>query len=488
MSGTVIRAAVNGVATFDDLSVDRPGTYSLMATAPCLTSTSSVQFNITGPMVAMAVTPSSLTLTGVGATQQLTAQGRDAAGAATGGQFRWTSSDSGTAAVTADGLVTAVAYGSATITATLNGVSSSARVTAAPMAGALAALSAGGNNTCALTTTGAAYCWGDNEYGQLGIGAGDQWFHTTPLGVAGGLSFVALSAGGSVTCGLIAGGAAYCWGFGGWLGTAATIGECYSPLRPFPCSPVPVSVDGGLSLASLSHTCGVTAARAAWCWGFNDKGQLGNGTQTSSMAPVAVAGGLNFTSVTSAYVSACGVTTDGAAYCWGDNSAGQLGIGGYDQSPHTTPVAVTGGLTFKTVSTGGNRTCGLTTDGAVYCWGGYDGSGVPAAIPGGLTFVSVTAGGYHACGITSSGAAYCWGDNTFGQLGNGSFTSRGSTPDAVVGGLTFTSLSAGTYHTCGVTTGGVGYCWGDNGYGELGNGVSGSGSATPVLIAGQLSP
>jgi len=156
---------------------------------------------------------------------------------------------------------------------------------------------------------------------------------------------------------------------------------------------------------------------------------------------VAVAGGLTFSSLTAGAGHTCGVTSGGAAaYCWGQNNVGELG----DRSTtrRMTPVAVAGGLTFAAVTAGFYHTCGVTSVGAGFCWGGDslgvlgDGSSIwmrtaPVAVVGGLTFASVTAGATHTCGVTSSGAAYCWGRDFYGELGDGSTTDR-PTPVAVV--------------------------------------------------------
>src|SRR5207302_1027794 len=184
-------------------------------------------------------------------------------------------------------------------------------------------------------------------------------------------------------------------------------------------SEMPVTT--GLTFAQVSareyYACGVTTAGAAYCWGYNGNGELGNGTTTNSPTPVAVAGGLSFAAVSAGLFHSCGVTTAGAAYCWGDNLNGQLGNG-------TTTTSLT-----------------------------------PVAVTGGLTFAAVSAGFYHTCGVTTAGAAYCWGANAQGQLGNGSNTDS-ATPVAVSGGLTFTQVSGGRFSACGVTTAGAGYCWG----------------------------
>jgi alpha-tubulin suppressor-like RCC1 family protein len=361
-----------------------------------------------------------------------------------------------------------------------------------------------------VTTTGVAYCWGDNYTGALGDGT--IWTTAlTPVPVAGGLTFATVSAGVFHSCGVTTSGAAYCWGqgFPDSLGHASLV-------------PVPVTggLSFASVSAGISHTCGITTAGAAYCWGSSSYGELGDGGDTTSPmnnVPVPVAGGLTFAEVSAGGTHSCGVTTTGTAYCWGQNTMGELGDGTLTSS--SVPVPVAGGLSFKTVNTAGVHSCGVTTTGAPYCWGDnlFDllGSGtnpngtppqptgpeqcndsgglydwgpsvipcstVPAPVAGGLNLVSVTSGGQDtfACGLTSSGAAWCWG----GERGLGAFPPT-SAPIPVVGGFTFASLSAGLYTTCGVTPAGVAYCWGVGGHGELGTGTT-SFSGVPVKVAGQ---
>ena len=374
-----------------------------------------------------------------------------------------------------------------------------------------ASVSAGGEHTCGLTTGGSAYCWGNADAGALGTaGPGPNQCpalnncSTWPAAVSGGLTFTSLSAGALRACGVTPTGSAYCWG-DGVLGADypcpvhESIWGCATPMR----------VAGRLTFKEVSvgyyHTCGVTTDGAAYCWGTYVP--LGDGQEFSASTPVAVSGGLTFATVSAGVFFTCGLTPDGTAYCWGSNGAGELGTGstaGPDQCGDSTscslvPVRVAGGLSFTQVVTGAALACGLTGAGTAYCWG-YNGAGVlgtgiitdnlptPTAVAGGLTFSALSAGPLHICGVTSLGAAYCWGKADEGGLGNGTGTPViATTPVAVSGGLFFAMLSAGgTYdgHSCGVTTDGAAYCWGRNFEGELGTGTT-TDSPVPVKVAGQ---
>ena len=324
-------------------------------------------------------------------------------------------------------------------------------------------MSSSDGTTCGLAAGGAAYCWGYNGQGQLGdgnIGTDTD----VPTAVSGGLTFTWLSTGGRTTCGVAAGGAAYCWGYNnyGQLGDGNTGTD----------TNVPTAVSGGLtfrqisSAAGASATCGLVSGGAAYCWGANNYGQLGDGnTGTDTNVPTAVSGGLTFTQISSGWLFACGVASGGAAYCWGYNNYGNLGDGNTGTDTNV-PTAVSGGLTFTQISAGsGLWACGVASGGAAYCWGynnyGQLGDGntgtdtnVPTAVSGGLTFTQISAdSGYDtSCGVASGGAAYCWGYNNYGQLGDGNTGTDTNVPTAVSGGLTFTQIYAGFETTVGITS------------------------------------
>ena len=187
----------------------------------------------------------------------------------------------------------------------------------------------------------------------------------------------------------------------------------------------------------------------------------------------------SFRMVSAGSLRSCGVTTGNRAYCWGQNGDGILGDG-TTTNPRMRPALVAGGLLFRQVSVGGNHICGVTTDDRAYCWG-YNFSGqlgdgtitmrtMPVPVLGGHLFSSVRAGGSHTCGVTLSKKAFCWGRNSEGQLGDSSGLNRRQRPVPVAGGLTFRQVVAGNGHTCAVTTGDKAYCWGYGAQGQIGDG------------------
>jgi len=470
-----------GLATVTGVSL---GDARIIATSGTASDTVSVTVVAPPPVASLTVSPASVSLL-LQMTKRLSAAARDANGKVLPGRaITWTSDNPAAATVDGTGLVTGVGGGSAAVIATSEGVSDTAAISVTVLP--LASVTAGVFSSCAVTTNGAAYCWGDNEFGELGDGTTTS--RLLPTAVAGGLTFSALSVWAFHACGVTTSGAAYCWGpnGNGELGDGSTV-----------ASTVPVAVTGGLTFTTVAtgwhHTCGLTVSGAAYCWGRNDDGELGDGTTTNKSAPVPVSGGLTFTAVRTWGIHTCGLTANGAAYCWGSNFAGELGDGSTTSS--SVPVAVSGGLAFTAISTGRFHTCGLTTGGTTYCWGdngfGQLGDGTttmrpaPVAVSGGLTFAVVAAGQYHTCGLTASGAAYCWGRDSESELGDGSnLFSRRLTPTGVAGGLSFSAISAGGYHTCAFATTGTAYCWGYNAFAQLGN-ATGTDSSVPVRVLGQ---
>ncbi|MEO5798071.1 MAG: hypothetical protein ABIZ70_10510 [Gemmatimonadales bacterium] len=336
-----------------------------------------------------------------------------------------------------------------------------------------------GAHSCALDAAGNAYCWGYNTNGQLGNNA-RSLLNPTPLAVQGGLKFqtISVSRVADVTCGLTTAGAAYCWGANesGQLGDGTKITRL-----------VPTPVAGGRTFKSLAvgntHVCAVDLNGTAWCWGTSANGAFGDGSIGEQLAAVAVPG-LSFRSVVAGNDFTCGLTVANAAWCWGLGPSGQLGNGLAASS--TTPVSVSGGRVFRSITAGLQAVCGVDFANAAYCWGfnffgtlGEGSSGTtngpgkraePIAVLGGHAFANLSVGVQTTCGYEPTGKGYCWGYN-FGAVGDGTDEHR-SIPTAIVGQLTFQSVVAGSGYSCGLTVGNAVYCWGDNVNGSLGNGTA----------------
>jgi alpha-tubulin suppressor-like RCC1 family protein len=370
-------------------------------------------------------------------------------------------------------------------------------------------MEAGEATVCALNPAGTVYCWGENDRGQYGATLPAS---TSPVptavptlqefGVGPRQGF----------CGITQSRAAVCWGRGGF-------GE-QGGGSPGVFATPPTIVAGGITWAGVSVSrlsgCGVSTTGVGYCWGSNQRGEIGSATialNTVNSSPVQIEGGLTFRSVVGGWIHACGITTAGDTYCWGDNTSGQLGIGSIDTVSHRSPVRVVGGEQFVQLTLGSRHTCAITIERRAFCWGenatGQLGDGTttrrgsPTEVASGLRFgyiatgsgfaqgtstpppdVGVQAGVAHTCAITEGGVPYCWGWNGAGQLGDGTTTDR-LTPTAVVGSLQLTTIGLGGSYTCGMRGNAI-WCWGANAVGQLGNG-SLVASSTPVLVASPFS-
>jgi len=342
----------------------------------------------------------------------------------------------------------------------------------------ITAVGVGRYHSCAITTVGGAKCWGNNSSGQLGDGTTIWQLH--PVEVVGlGVTVAAVTVGHYHTCALTTAGGVKCWGSNG----IGQLGDGTTTHRTTPVDVVGLGSGVIAVSAGYNHTCALTSAGAVKCWGANGNGQLGDGSTTSSTAPVDVIDlSTGVTDIDAGDWHTCAVASSGGAKCWGSNSGGKLGGGTTTKS--TTPVDVVG-LTsgVREISAGGSHTCALTDADGVKCWGLNDnrqlGNGTrawsltPADVVG-LTdgVAGVDVGGEHTCAVTNLGNVQCWGLNSEGQLGDGAILHR-STPVDVTGlssGLA--AISAGEAHTCAVTGAGGAMCWGRNENGQLGDGTT----------------
>jgi alpha-tubulin suppressor-like RCC1 family protein len=512
LAGTTTVGAVNGVATFSDLSIDKSAMgYALTASATGLAGATSGGFNITAgapaklrftlqPTRGTAGVPIPEFQVGIQdpfgnpvttATNAVTAAiGNNPGGGTLTGtitvtavnglaRFSDLSIDKGGTGYT----LTASAAG-------LTGATSTGFDLRVPLTSALTAIATGGagqgSHTCGVTTDGAVYCWGFNGRGQLGDNSGTDQYAPVLVQAPSGVTFQRVSAGGQHTCAVTVAGDVYCWG----RNEFGRLGDGTATDRR---APVRVAAPVGVTFASVSagagHSCGLAAAGGvAYCWGTNSSGQLGDGSATNNMqltpTLVRAPAGVTFTAVTTGFFHSCGLATSGDVYCWGANFNGQLGDNTTTDKPTPVRAIAPAGVTFAQVDAGYVHTCALTPSGNAYCWG-YNADGelgdntkvdklVPTAVQVGLfQFAIVSAGGNHTCGVTTTGFGYCWGSNSTGQIGDNTTLGR-LIPAATAGGLSLSVVAAGLFHSCAIATGanaGV-YCWGNNGQGQLGDGTT----------------
>lgn len=370
------------------------------------------------------------------------------------------------------------------------------RLTPADVSGltsGVSAIMAGGNHTCAITNVGSVKCWGYNAQGQLGDGTKTQ--RLTPVDVSGLTSAVtAMAAGRRHTCALTSAGSVKCWGFNTW----GQLGDGSSTSRLTPVDVLGLASGISAITAGDMYTCALTGAGGAKCWGDNVEGQLGDGSSAVRLTAVDVIGLASGTrAITAGYRHACALTSAGGMKCWGSNAYGQLGDGSTTSTPSAVNVSgLTSDI--SAITAGFGHTCALTNGGAVTCWGSNSDNQLGDGSNNGkrLTAVDVkglgsgvsqiAAGAMHNCALASGGAVKCWGANIYGQLGDGS-TAGGLTP-VVVGGLVggVSTMAAGDMYTCVLTSASGVKCWGENSLGQLGDG-SAVQRSTPVDVSGLTS-
>lgn len=363
-----------------------------------------------------------------------------------------------------------------------------------------------------ITNQGRLYGWGQNsDYGQ--IGDGTQVNKSSPVLVLDGLTFAEIHGGGQeIISALSPNGTMYSWG----QNNSGNLGTNQDPSTVLAVSS-PTAVVGGLRFGSFTiagagqQIFAITTAGAMYAWGRNTNGILGTnqnpGTTVAISSPVAVVGGLTFSQLCATQNGTNsrnmgGLTNTDAAYMWGLNTVGQLGDG--TTTDRSSPVAVVGGLTFKQLLVANTAVFGLTVSGKAYGWGGNgvgqlgDGTTTnrssPVQVLGGLTFSKLfcnndNTANVYVYGLTTSGSLYTWGGNTNGELGLGDVNSR-SSPVQVLGGLTFTNLSAVQNQNNGASVFGVTstnqiYAWGWNAQGQLGLGDQNPRSS-PVAVLGSF--
>jgi alpha-tubulin suppressor-like RCC1 family protein len=374
---------------------------------------------------------------------------------------------------------------------------------------------------CAVVDDGTIQCWGDNTFGQLGNGSkGVSAQSLVPVessrsvitGVMAGTTAVSLSAGRYHACALMGDGTVKCWGlnYDGQVGDGSNAAELLTAVSVSGITgltPEATAVD--ISAGSY-HTCAAMANGTVRCWGHGQNGQLGDATTVSKSTPTVVAGitGLSADttamSVTAGALHSCAVMGDRSLKCWGHNNPGQLGFGGFslDKSSPIVVVDLPGLVASNSVvsATGGLLfSCAQIADGTAKCWGsnaygesGFDpttasssysplsaGATVITGLSQSSTSIDVSSGRTHSCALMADGTVTCWGNNLYGQLGNGDTTSSfvpvragASTISGVDAGSTAVEVAATDYFSCALMADDSVKCWGRNDKGQIGDGTS----------------
>jgi alpha-tubulin suppressor-like RCC1 family protein len=333
----------------------------------------------------------------------------------------------------------------------------------------VASLAAGGMTTCAVTTTGALWCWGANN----GFGSGAFNVPRQVLGLPP-IAQVAISTNDLIfsathACAVATDGSVWCWGFNNrsQLGVTGMMNSA-TPVRAMLASPAQQVAIGDYV------TCALLATGEVMCWGGGEEGRLGDGTEVIARAEPALVGGLSDVVGLSAHAgTVCARTTAGELYCWGQNHAGELV--GHEGMFAVAPVKLPF-TNVRAIGVGAQHACALDDD-VVYCWGRdrTDRQRPTAAATVALTDVDdLRAAGGRTCAHRTDDTIFCWGDNALGQLGDGTRVDRAA-PVAVLGGAR--SVATGAMHTCAIAAGGGVHCWG---YDDAAQ-VSGALSYTPVL-------
>jgi alpha-tubulin suppressor-like RCC1 family protein len=386
----------------------------------------------------------------------------------------------------------------------------------------------GWHNTCGLASNGKVYCWGRNQYGQLGNNNSAITQSLIPIAVDTssasslyGKTVKSIAVGSYHTCALATDNTINCWGYNtnGQLGN-----NDISITKVF--TPVQVNTTSGISslygktiasiVASDRSTCALATDNTIHCWGGNDDGNLGNNSVTLSIVPTQVntASGVSslygktIRSIAAAYYGACALATDNTVSCWGDNDYGEIGDNTYgtDRLVPTLVNTASGisslyGKTVAAIAPASDHACALTSDGIVHCWGfnnatswyrsllginTYSTSYYPAPVLVnttigvsslyGKTVTAISAGFTSSCALASDNTLHCWGQNDLGQLGVNDTVDTYVVPKQVnvvsgvssLYGKTIKAIVNGAYTNCALATDGTVHCWGRNYYGQAG--------------------
>ncbi len=236
-----------------------------------------------------------------------------------------------------------------------------------------------------------------------------------------------------------------------------------------------------LVAAGADHSCAIKSDGTLWCWGANASGQLGIGNTAARNQPVQIGNAANWQTAAVGTDHSCAIKGDGTLWCWGDNTQSQLGDGTTDQS--TSPKPIGSDTDWSALNLGTQAGCAIKTDKSLWCWGdnasGQLGLGnttdaaTPTQVQPGTAWTGAAVGVNHSCGIRDDDASlWCWGDNAYGQLGQGN-ANPSSSPLQVQPGTRWIAVASGNGHSCAIKDDATLWCWGNNTAGQLGLGTAG---------------
>lgn len=387
----------------------------------------------------------------------------------------------------------------------------------------------GASHACALLTDGNVKCWGDNAYGQLGLGDTDwRGDHANEMGdllptvdLDAPDAVTQIAAGAQHTCALLYKGVVKCWGDNQYgqlgLGDEEPRGDGPGEMgSALPAVWLSSTYTATQIVAGGAHTCALLGDGSVKCWGLNDSGQLGQGTSFNRgddalemgtyLTAVSLGIGRTAVQLAAGLSHTCALLDDDTVKCWGNNAFGQLGQGsqfnrGDDQletGSYLSAIQLGTGRTARSIAAGYQHTCALLDDDSVKCWGQNDfgqlglgdeadrgdepgemGNALPA-IGFGLVLdppSKIAAGGYHTCALLGTNLR-CWGMGTSGQLGLGDSADRGDDAgemgSSLIVDLSSTrdpvQIAAGWQFTCARFGNNRIKCWGSNVNGQLGLG------------------